>query len=396
MSSPEIALKQSTSLSADVIVVGAGLTGALAATLLAWQGVRVILVDRSVEYPPRFKAEKLEPDQIEMLRRFGQMERLLPRTGHIQNIWEAQDGRVIHVRKREQYGIFYQDIVNGIRAALPPEVKFRLGTVQQIGCSGDVRGVTLEDGEEYFARLVVLATGTESPLLSRLGMMKRPIPQVPSDALGFTIEPASGGSFPFDAATYYPEGCGEKVAYLSLFRIGTAMRANLFAFWSGNETGTRGFLRSPHGELDRLLPKLERVTGKFEVVSRVEAWRTQLYRMEGHLQPGLVLLADAFQNVCPTTGLGVSKVLTDVDVFCNECVPRWLSTPGMDVEKIASFYQTPRKRHVDELSLMDALRNRQLALDRSLAWQARRARRRWTSLVTHPMEYFTSLRRLRA
>jgi 2-polyprenyl-6-methoxyphenol hydroxylase-like FAD-dependent oxidoreductase len=164
-------------------------------------------------------------------------------------------------------------------------------------------------------------------------MTKRPIPQVPSDALGFTIESAAGGGFPFDAATYYPDGCGEKLAYLSLFRIGTVMRANLFAFWSGNETGTRNFLRTPHAELDRLLPKLAQVTGRFEVVSRVEAWRTQLYRMEGYLQPGLVLLADALQNVCPTTGLGVSKVLTDVDVFCHECVPRWLSTPGMGVER---------------------------------------------------------------
>ena len=89
-------------------------------------------------------------------------------------------------------------------------------------------------------------------------------------------------------------------------------------------------------------------------------------------------------------------MLTDVDVFCNECVPRWLSTPGMGIEKIASFYQNPRKMQVDELSLIDARRNRQLALDRSLAWEARRARRRWTSLVTHPLEYFTSMRKLRA
>ena len=178
MSSPEIALKQSTNLSADVIVVGAGLTGALAATLLAWQGVHVILVDRTAEYPPRFKAEKLEPDQIEMLRRFGQMERLLPRTGHIENIWEAQNGRVIHVRKREQYGIFYQDIVNGIRAALPQEVKFRLGSVQRISCSGELRSVTLEDGEEHFARLVVLATASK-PAAQPVGNDEAPHPAGP-------------------------------------------------------------------------------------------------------------------------------------------------------------------------------------------------------------------------
>jgi 2-polyprenyl-6-methoxyphenol hydroxylase-like FAD-dependent oxidoreductase len=256
--------------------------------------------------------------------------------------------------------------------------------------------VKLDDGREYSARLVVLATGTESPLHNRLGMTKRPIPQVPSDTFGFTIEAPAGRSFPFDAATYYPEGCAEKLAYLSLFRIGTAMRANLFAFWSGNEKGTRSFLQTPQGELARLMPKLAQVTGKFEVVTRVETWRTQLYRMEGHVQPGLVLLADAFQNVCPTTGLGVSKVLTDVDVFCGECAPHWLSTPGMGIEKISSFYQTPRKTQMDEHSLSDAWRNRQLALNPSMPWQIRRARRRWTSLLTQPVEYFTSMRKLRS
>jgi len=140
---------------------------------------------------------------------------------------------------------------------------------------------------------------------------------------------------------------------------------------------------------------LAEVIGEFEVVSRVETWRTVLYQVEGYLQPGLLLLADAFQNVCPTTGLGVSKVLTDVEVFCSEC-PGWLATAGMGVEKIGSFYRMPRKTQVDELSIMEAWRNRQLSLNRSFAWQARRARRRWTSLFSHPVNYFTSLRKLRA
>src|SRR4051812_37002628 len=301
MSSLEIALKR-TIPHADVLIVGAGLTGALTATLLAQQGVHVILVDRTAEYPRRFKAEKLEFDQIEMLRALGQMERLLPWTGHIRSIWEAQNGRVIRVRQWEQYGIFYQDMVNGIRAALPPEVEFVLGSVQAIGYRGELRSVILEDGEEYLARLVVVATGTESPLLSRLGISKRPIPQASSDAFGFTVEPAAGSSFPFDAATYYPDNCDEKLAYLSLFRIGSAMRANLFAFWSGNEVGVRNFVRTPHRELLRLLPNLGDVIGEFDVVGRVETWRTVLYQVEGHLQPGLLLLADAFQSVCPTTG----------------------------------------------------------------------------------------------
>lgn len=390
----EHALSDAVNPSADVIIVGAGLAGTTAAALLAGQGWRVTLVDRWLHCPACFKAEKIEPDQIELLRKFGLMEALLPWTGHIREIWDAEDGRVVQIQQREQFGIFYQDMVNGLRATLPPTVEFKVGRVQDIATDSDVQRVTLVGGEECTARLVAIACGTGGDLHTRLGMRKQMIQKEQSLALGFSLARADGHSFPFEAVTYYPDGCARRIAYLTLFRVGSVMRANLFVCWSGNEAGTRRFVREPRRELARLLPKLTRVIGEFEVVSRVETGRIDLYRMEGYLQPGVVLLADAFQSVCPMTGLGLSKVLTDVDVFCHDCVPQWLSTPSMGVEKIARFYENPRKRTVDEAHRSVAWANRQMAISGALSWRIRRVKRRWKMQASGLTDYFRFTRKL--
>ena len=362
---------------ADVLIVGAGLAGSCSAALLARQGLRVILVDRSPTQSPIFKAEKIEPDQIELLVKFGLMEPLLPRTGRISEIWDAQDGRVLQVQQREQFGILYQDMVNGVRATLPPAVQVKIDRVRSITTSSDIQDVTLASGEECRARLVVLACGTGGDLHTRMGMRKRMIQPEQSLAFGFDVARSDGSAFPFEAATYFPDGCADRVAYLTLFRIRDVMRANLFVIWSVSEAGTRGFVRNSRRELARLLPKLPRVIGEFEVSSEVEVGRVDLYQMEGHVQPGIVLLGDAYQSVCPTTGTGLSKLLTDVDVFCHLCAAEWFSTPGMAVEKIARFYENPRKMEVDRDSLHGAWWQRQLAINEDWQWRARRVGCTW-------------------
>ena len=192
-----------TTTSADVIIVGAGLAGAITATVLTQQGVRVMLVDHRPTYPPSFKAEKIEPDQADLFRKFGLMETLLPWTGRIHEIVRGWDGRERGAIPIEQYGIFYHDMVNALRAALPTAVDFRVGRVQDIVNGDEMQRVTLADGLEYTARLVALACGTAGSLPARLGLRKEMIQKEQSLAFGFTIARGDRQPFPFDAVTYY-------------------------------------------------------------------------------------------------------------------------------------------------------------------------------------------------
>ena len=360
----------------DVVIIGGGIAGATAAAVLARQGIRVVLVDRWETYPECFKAEKIESDQAILLRKFQLLDTVLPWTGSIREVLRAQEGRIIRRVPTEQYGIFYHDMVNAIRGSLPASVERKIGRVEHIENSETVQTVTLGSGEVYQTRLVLVAAGVGGDFQAKLGLRKNMLQKEQSFAAGFNIERRDGRPFDFDSITYYPTGSASRIAFLTLFWIGKAMRANLFACWSNNEERARDFVRNPGQELARWLPQLTDLTGPFEISGKLETGRIDLYQMERPTRPGMVLVGDAFQSVCPITGTGLSKVLTDVDVL-SECLPKWLATPGMSAAKLNSFYENKRKQEVDRDSLAGARYARQISTDDSLGWRFRRAQWHW-------------------
>lgn len=377
---------------ADVVIVGAGLAGASAAAVLARKGVRVMLIDSRQTYPACFKAEKIEHDQAQLFRKFGMIEELLPFASRINEVISARSGEVFRVVRLEQYGIFYQDIVNAVRGQIASTATLKIGRVLDIVLGLDVARLTLMGGETIEARLIVLACGTGSKLQAGLGIRKRMIREEQSLTIGFNISRENGQPFSFDALTYYPDGIATQIAFLTLFPIRDVMRANLFVYRSPGEEWVKRFKHEPYEELMRALPELIRFTGPCRITSRVEMYPVDLYGVSGHIQPGLVLIGDAYQSVCPTTGTGLSKVLTDVDVL-SECVPKWLRTPGMGNEKLSEYYAHPRKTACDMKSIREAQYCRALFTNSSYLWQTHRELRYFGARVLGWAKHSTTLSR---
>jgi 2-polyprenyl-6-methoxyphenol hydroxylase-like FAD-dependent oxidoreductase len=376
---PAIAVQRAGSVSGvgpsyDVIIVGAGLTGTTAAAVLG-RSCRVVLVDPRATCPAIFKAEKIEADQAEILRRLDLLSPLIGCSGQIRRVDSAYDGRVFDSRDDEQYGLPYEVLVNTLAEQLPPSVNRVTSRVVGIQNGASQQTVQLGDGTALSGRLVILACGLQDTLLASLGLERRVVQREQSIAFGFTLEPENHG-FDFDALTYYPGEVTAHIDYISLFAFRDRMRANMFAFARTGDPWVRAFLREPDRLLDELFPRLRQLTGPYRIGGRVQTARTDLMRTIGDPVPGVLLLGDAHQTSCPSTGTGLSRIFTDIDLLASEYLPRWLATPGMSAAKIGTFLQDPRKVQSDAAALESALYRRRARTASSLRWKTHRLRLR--------------------
>jgi 2-polyprenyl-6-methoxyphenol hydroxylase-like FAD-dependent oxidoreductase len=359
----------------DVAIVGGGLAGSTAAAMLGRAGVAVLLIDPHPDYPPELRCEKLSGEQLDLLRRTGLADATLRSTTLDGEVWEARFGYVVARRTSDQHGVMYDTLVNAMRAQIPSDVETIHAKASAISNSAERQKLVLSNGEEISARLVVLANGLNIGLRHTLGMKRRVISECHSITLGFNVEPVGRAAFEFPALTYWPKRSSSRLAYLTIFPIGSAMRANMMVYREMTDPWLSQFRQAPEATMHATMPGLQHMMGEFKVSGPVKIRPADLSVTEGALQPGVVLAGDAFSTSCPAAGTGTTKVFTDVERLCNFYIPQWLASDGMDVEKIAGFYNDFEKMDCEARSLAKANHLRSLSIDNGVSWRARRCTR---------------------
>src|SRR5262245_24156246 len=333
----------------DIAIVGGGLAGSTAAAMLGRAGIRAALVDPHAVYPPDFRCEKLDASQVSLLHRTGLAGPILSAATLDGELTIARFGRLMEHRRNAQYGIRYDALVNAVRAEIPRGAESVHAKASAIVTSADRQTLTLSNGEETSARLIVLANGLNIGLRHTLGIERKVESACHSISIGFDLAPVGRRSFDFRALTYFPERTADRMAYLTLFPIGTVTRANLFVYRDMQDPWLRQLRQAPQETLFALMPGLRKLTGELAVTD-VKIRPVDLAISTGCRQAGIVLVGDAFATSCPAAGTGCNKVFTDVERLCNHYIPRWLASDGMAADKIAAFYDDPVKLAADRHS----------------------------------------------
>jgi 2-polyprenyl-6-methoxyphenol hydroxylase-like FAD-dependent oxidoreductase len=361
----------------DVAIIGGGLAGSTAAAMLGRAGIRTALVDPHPIYPPDLRCEKLEGGQVSILCKTGLADAILPAAtfdGDTRNgkAWVARFGHLIDQRPGGQHGILYDDLVNAMRAAVPPSVPFVVAKATGLIVGDDRQQITLSNGTSISARLIVLSHGLSVALKDQVGIERVVTSPCHSITIAFDIKPRQAGTFNFASLTYYPERTSDRAAYLTLFPIRTSMRANLMVYRTMDDPWLQKMRRYPEQGLFELMPNLHRLTGDIEISGPVKIRPADLYVSKGHRQSGIVLAGDAFATSCPAAGTGTGKVFNDVERLCNVHIPNWLATPGMKADKIGQFYDDPVKRNYDDASSSFAYQLRSMSIDDGFNWRFQR------------------------
>jgi 2-polyprenyl-6-methoxyphenol hydroxylase-like FAD-dependent oxidoreductase len=275
------------------------LAGSLAAAMLGRAGIDCTLIDPNEVYPNDFRCEKLDGPQTELLQKTGLAEPVLRAATFDRRNWVARYGVVVERRPGDQHGIFYTPLVNTVRAQISERVAFIKTKAQGIATSAGRQNVTLANGEIVDARPVLLANGLSVSLRDQLNLKRAILSACHSITIGFTMKPRGRAESNFPALTYYAERPADRAALITMFPIGSSMRANLFVYRELEDTWLLRMRRTPQEALYEMMPGLRRLAGDFDVDGRVEIRPIDLYVTHGHLQPGLVLAGDAFATSCP-------------------------------------------------------------------------------------------------
>jgi 2-polyprenyl-6-methoxyphenol hydroxylase-like FAD-dependent oxidoreductase len=356
----------------DVVIAGGGLAGSLMAAMLGRAGICAIVIDPHPVYPPDFRCEKLDGPQMRTLGLTGMADAVMRSSTPDRECWVARFGRVIEKRPGDQQGIMYDTLVNTLRAQVTGSAGFVLAKVTEIATGPERQIVKTSTGVDISARLVVVATGLSVGVREKLGIMREIVSPGHSISIGFDAVPRDPRGFSFPALTYFSESPADRMAYITLFPIGSVMRANLFGYRDLHDPWLKQLRDAPRETLYAMWPGLRPLMGEFTVPEFVNIRPVDLYVTKGYRQPGVALVGDAFATSCPAAGTGARKVLVDVERLCNMHIPRWLETPGMGEQKIAAFYDDPVKQANDAYSTAKAFGLRAFTLDTSLAGSARR------------------------
>lgn len=299
----------------DVLIVGAGPAGTVAATVLARNGARVRIVDRARFPRDKLCGDTVNPGTLALLRRLGMADRLetrgLPVAGMIVTgadgvavetpYPDGLQGRAI-VRRELDWSLLQQATAAG--AEFDPCTSVRHAVVDDDvtrGISGVVVKGAVNGDRTIPARVVIAADGRHSTLAFGLGLARHP-DRPRRWAIGAYFE---GVSFKNGERSTFGEMHVRRGGYIGVAPVpGGLANVCLVKPWPGSDST----FRDPEGLLRRELARDPMLRERFRAARLVVppvVLGPLAVDVRPHAIPGLLLAGDAAGFIDPMTGDGL-------------------------------------------------------------------------------------------
>ena len=347
----------------QVVIVGAGPTGATMALLLSKKGIAVKLVEASRDFKRLFRGEGLMPSGLDALEQMN-LSRLLAEVPHQAiDAWEfLLSGRTLFRVDEpiETNGKYCTTVVSQPhllaaiieQAETYPSFEFIQGEPVQdlLSSSGRVSGVKLASGQKITADLVIAGDGRNSVIRKKAGLSLTKL-QNNLDILWFKLD---SGSFVKSKSIFYSilqgrEGFGLFRASSGQFHIGWGLHADDNYDWQQVDWSKKLVATSPPWLAEHILEHRESLTKPMllsVVVGRCDRWSI----------PGLLLLGDAVHPMSPIRAQGINMAFRDAIVAANHLVPLLTQTSAnlSKIDAALSQIQLEREPEIKRIQQLQA------------------------------------------
>ena len=346
----------------QVVIVGAGPTGAVLGLILVRRGIKVRLVEASRDFKRQFRGEGLMPSGLDALEQIDLL-KLLPNLPH-QTI-DAWDFLLSHrrlfkvdepieVKGRQCTTVSQPHLLEAIiqEAETYPQFEFIQGeAVKDILSKGDrLKGIKLNSGTEINADLVVAADGRNSAIRKKAGINL--IEQQNSiNILWFKFD---SGALSQSKNVFYSIIQGKDAFGLfrsssGQFHIGWGLHADDNYDWKSVNWVEKLAATSPPWLAEHIRQHQASLTAPMllsVVVGKCDRWSV----------PGLLLLGDAVHPMSPIRAQGINMAFRDAIVAANHLVPILKdSKANLDqIDRVLPLIQQEREPEIKRIQQLQA------------------------------------------